>query len=90
MVLHGLGEADAIEALRSRLAAEHGVEVGYVAGDLAARGGPEQMIAAALAGGRLDILVNNAGIQFVSPVDEFPPERCGMAIGTEWLAPGSG
>ena len=25
--------------------------------------------------GDIDILVNNAGIQFVSPVDEFPPER---------------
>ena len=25
--------------------------------------------------GRVDILVNNAGIQFVSPVEEFPPEK---------------
>ena len=25
--------------------------------------------------GSLDIIVNNAGIQFVSPVEEFPPER---------------
>ena len=25
--------------------------------------------------GAVDILVNNAGIQFVSPVEEFPPER---------------
>ncbi|ODN72635.1 D-beta-hydroxybutyrate dehydrogenase [Methylobrevis pamukkalensis] len=25
--------------------------------------------------GRLDILVNNAGIQFVSPIEDFPPEK---------------
>ena len=31
--------------------------------------------AAEQAFGSADILVNNAGIQFVSPVDEFPPER---------------
>jgi len=25
--------------------------------------------------GSVDILVNNAGIQFVSPIEEFPPEK---------------
>src|SRR6202011_2531239 len=30
--------------------------------------------------GSVDILVNNAGIQFVSPIEEFPPEKWGAII----------
>src|ERR1700736_2986581 len=30
--------------------------------------------------GSVDILVNNAGIQFVSPIEEFPPEKWEMII----------
>lgn len=32
--------------------------------------------------GRVDILVNNAGIQFVSPIEDFPPEKYDAIIGT--------
>ena len=30
--------------------------------------------------GSVDILVNNAGIQFVSPIEEFPPEKWDQII----------
>jgi 3-hydroxybutyrate dehydrogenase len=76
IVMNGLGEADAIEANRARLAAENGVEVIYSNADMTR---PDE-IAAMMAGaadtfGSVDILCNNAGIQFVSPVEEFPVEK---------------
>lgn len=76
VMLHGLGDPDAHEALRAQLAAETGVIVGRHAADMAR---PEEVVrlvadTEALFGG-VDILVNNAGIQFVAAVEEFPPER---------------
>jgi 3-hydroxybutyrate dehydrogenase len=35
----------------------------------------------------VDILVNNAGIQYVSPVEEFPPERFGLLVSIMLVAP---
>jgi 3-hydroxybutyrate dehydrogenase len=76
IVLNGFGEAAQIEALRSGLAAEHGVRVIFAGADISR---PEQvaaMAAEAEAGcGSLDILVNNAGIQFTADVEDFPTER---------------
>jgi 3-hydroxybutyrate dehydrogenase len=41
----------------------------------------EAMIADATAKlGTVDILVNNAGIQFVSPIEDFPPEKWDMIL----------
>jgi 3-hydroxybutyrate dehydrogenase len=76
IMLNGFGEVAAIEELRGTLAAEHGVTVGYHPADMGKPDEVAQMIAEAEAAlGSIDILVNNAGIQFVAPVDEFPPER---------------
>ena len=25
--------------------------------------------------GKIDVLINNAGIQFVEPIEDFPPEK---------------
>jgi len=76
VILNGFGEPAAIEALRSRLAREHGVEVRYEAADMSKPAEIEAMMDRALAAfGAVDILVNNAGIQHVAAVHEFPPEK---------------
>ena len=35
---------------------------------------------------RIDVLVNNAGIQFVSPIETFPPEKWEMIIRVDLIA----
>lgn len=66
VILHGLGEEEAIAALRDELDARH------FGADLRDVGAIEAMMEAC---GALDILVNNAGIQHVAPVEEFPVEK---------------
>lgn len=73
VVLNGFGDADEIEAVRARIAAEHGVEVRFYGADVSSADGIETMFRAVLSEfGGVDILVNNAGIQHVAPIDEFP------------------
>lgn len=70
VVLNGLGDASEIKALCAELSARH------IAADLQ---NPEECVALAQRAeaemGRVDILVNNAGIQYVAPIEEFPPEK---------------
>jgi len=76
IMLNGFGDAKEIESIRSGLAAEHDVKVTYSAADMTKPAEILEMVANAhQAYGSLDIIVNNAGIQFVAPVDEFPPEK---------------
>jgi 3-hydroxybutyrate dehydrogenase len=76
VVLNGLGDAAAIEALRADLEARHGVRVSYDAADMTRPAEIAAMVNNAVQRhGQVDILVNNAGIQHVAPVDEFPPEK---------------
>jgi len=76
VILNGFGDADAIEKLRAKLAAEHGVTVRYDGADLSKQDPIEKMIGNVLAEfGAIDILVNNAGIQHVAPIDDFPPDK---------------
>ncbi len=76
VMLHGLGDRGEIERLRASLADETGVTVGAHSADLSQAGGAAQLVEdTTRALGTIDILINNAGIQFVAPVDEFPPER---------------
>ena len=56
----------------AHLGEEHLGVVGNVTDKAAIDSAVEQVLAKF---GRIDILVNNAGIQFVSPVEDFPPER---------------
>jgi len=71
VVLNGFGESAAIEELRRKLA-RHGVKIDYDGADMSKAAEIEAMMKRI---GDIDILVNNAGIQYVSPVDSFPPER---------------
>ena len=76
VVLNGLGDAGEIEALRAKIAADHGVEVRYHPANMMKSDEIADMVAyAEREFGRLDILMNNAGIQNVAPVDEFPNEK---------------
>jgi 3-hydroxybutyrate dehydrogenase len=81
IVLNGFGDPAEIEKLRTKLAADHGVEVRYDGADLAQQDAVESMMGNAVeAFGAVDILVNNAGIQFVAPIDEFPVAKWNAII----------
>jgi len=76
VMLNGLGDPAAIERTRRDLAAATGADVRFHGADLTRPGEVAALVAATeVAFGQIDILVNNAGIQFVAPVDEFPPEK---------------
>tara|TARA_R110000868_G_scaffold24255_16_gene96078 strand:- start:1254 stop:2054 length:801 start_codon:yes stop_codon:yes gene_type:complete len=73
IVLNGLGDAAEIEALRAKIAADHGVEVRYHGANMLKPDEIADMVnCAEREFGRLDILLSNAGIQHVSPVEDFP------------------
>ena len=87
VVLNGFGRADEIEALRQKIAAEHGVAVRYDAADMSRPDAIEAMVASVIAEfGAVDILVNNAGIQHVAPIDEFPVEKWDAIIAVNLMA----
>jgi 3-hydroxybutyrate dehydrogenase len=76
VMLNGFGDPAALEQLRDTLARETGVRVGYHAADLTRPAEVAELVATTESEfGSLDILVNNAGVQFVSPIEQFPPER---------------
>jgi 3-hydroxybutyrate dehydrogenase len=76
VTINGFGDAKAIEAERAGIEKEFGVKAFYNGADMSKGPEVEAMIADAAAKmGTVDILVNNAGIQFVSPIEEFPPEK---------------
>ncbi|MGE0023192.1 MAG: 3-hydroxybutyrate dehydrogenase [Hyphomicrobium sp.] len=81
ITLNGFGDADAIERERSGIETEFGVTCRYSPADMSK---PDQIVAmvreAEAALGSVDILVNNAGVQFVSPIEDFPPEKWDQII----------
>ena len=75
LVLHGLGDPDAIAALRDGLARDHGVRVRHSPADFRDPAQIARMMAdAAQAPGGLDILVNNAVVRHAAPIDTFSSE----------------
>src|SRR5204863_9145782 len=76
--INGFGDAAAIEKERSGIEKDFGVKAIYSGADMSKGPETEAMITDTVKQlGSVDILVNNAGIQFVSPVEEFPPEKWG-------------
>jgi 3-hydroxybutyrate dehydrogenase len=76
LMINGFGDADEIEGIRRELEASSGAQALHDGADLGDPQAIEAMISRC--GHELtapDILVNNAGIQFVSPVETFPPEK---------------
>ena len=87
IVLNGFGNAAEIEALRSGLARDHGVRVAYDGADMSKPAEIAAMMAKAEKDfGAVDILVNNAGIQFVSPIEDFPPKKWDAIIAINLVA----
>ena len=87
IVLNGFGRADEIEALRAKIAADHGITVRFDGADMTRPDTIEAMLKKAVAEfGAVDVLVNNAGIQHVAPIDEFPPEKWHAIIAINLVA----
>lgn len=81
LMLNGFGDTGEIEALRTSLADQHKVRVGYSPADMSQPAQIAAMVAETTRTlGGPDILVNNAGIQHVSPIETFPPERWDAVI----------
>lgn len=76
ILFNGFGDAKEIERLRGDVASEFKVKTAYSSADMSK---PDQIAAmvkqATSELGRVDILVNNAGIQYVAPIQNFPPEK---------------
>jgi len=87
IVLNGFGRADDIEALRAKIAGDHGVAVRYDGADMTQPSAIEAMMKKSIAEfGAVDILVNNAGIQHVAPIEEFPVEKWDAIIAINLVA----
>jgi 3-hydroxybutyrate dehydrogenase len=81
VVINGLGDAGEIENTRRAIEGDFGVRALYSPANMLEAGEIADMIRLAEeAFGGVDILVNNAGIQFVSPVEDFPPEKWNQII----------
>ncbi len=79
--INGFGDAAAIEKERSGIESDFGVKCIYDGADLSKGPDAEAMIANTIKTlGSVDVLVNNAGIQFVSPIEDFPPEKWDQII----------
>ena len=76
IVINGMGKAEDIEKERKLIETDFGVKAAYSPADMTKPAEIAGMIALGESSfGSVDILVNNAGIQFVSPIEEFPPEK---------------
>jgi 3-hydroxybutyrate dehydrogenase len=76
VTINGFGDAKAIEELRAGIEKDFGVKAFYNGADMSKGKEAEALITDAVQRmGTVDILVNNAGIQYVSPVEDFPPEK---------------
>ena len=75
VMINGFGDAAQIAAALSEVGAKAGGAL-YHGADMSKPAEIAAMMAQAAAQlGGVDILINNAGIQFVSPVEDFPPEK---------------
>jgi 3-hydroxybutyrate dehydrogenase len=76
VVLNGFGDAGEIEKIRSGIESEFEVTALYDAADMSKPDDIVRMVKSAEQRlGAIDVIVNNAGIQYVSPIEDFPPEK---------------
>lgn len=75
IVMNGFGDKDQIKAARADIESK-GVKAIYHCADMTKPDEIEDLIKTAHDEfGSVDILVNNAGIQYVAPIEDFPPEK---------------
>jgi 3-hydroxybutyrate dehydrogenase len=76
IMLGGMGDKAAIDALVAEFSSTYKVNVAYSAADMSKPAEIRQMVAEAKEKlGSVDILVNNAGIQFTASVEDFPEDK---------------
>jgi 3-hydroxybutyrate dehydrogenase len=76
VVLNGFGDAAEIEKTRNGIESEFKVTALYDAADMSKPDDIVRMVKSAEQRlGAIDVIVNNAGIQYVSPIEDFPPEK---------------
>lgn len=76
LMLNGFGAPADIEKECKAIIDEFHVKVLYSPADMSKPHEITEMVTTAHAQfGSVDVLVNNAGIQFVAPIEEFPPEK---------------
>ncbi len=81
LVINGFGDAAAIEAERTALAAASGASALYSAHDLTQADQIVAMMAqAADTFGGVDILINNAGMQHVAAIEDFPVDKWSLIL----------
>ena len=76
LMLNGFGAPSEIEKERKAIIDQFHVKALYSPADMSKPQEITEMVTMAQAQlGSVDVLVNNAGIQFVAPIEEFPPEK---------------
>ena len=76
VVLNGFGDAGEIEKTRKDIESEFKVTALYDGADMTKPDDIVRMVKSAEQRlGALDVIVNNAGIQYVSPIEDLPPEK---------------
>jgi 3-hydroxybutyrate dehydrogenase len=81
LMLNGFGDPAAIEKERQSIIDDFHVKALYSPADMSKPDEILDMVKTAEAQiGGLEVLVNNAGIQFVAPIEEFPPEKWDQII----------
>jgi 3-hydroxybutyrate dehydrogenase len=76
VMLNGLADQPAVEALRGDIEATFGVRTAYSAADMSKPSDIAGMIESARSSlGSVDVLINNAGIQHVEAIETFPPAK---------------
>jgi 3-hydroxybutyrate dehydrogenase len=76
VMLNGFGDKAVIEAQLVELVKKCGVKIEYNGADMTRPAEIADLVTKTKASfGSVDILVNNAGIQYVAPIEDFPPEK---------------
>lgn len=76
IMLNGFGDVTEIDDIRMSLADKHRVAVEYSDADMSKPDEITNLVNFGLANFKsIDIVINNAGIQYVAPLEKFPPEK---------------